>query len=211
MNSYDGSSKSEKTETKPCEKCGTPVTLFDRRVYGKKGLCDSCWLIHMSERREIFARYEKLFMEYLAGLGIHAKGTDTYGLEESGQPSDYSSEEDRDHDMIRLRQSEYAVGAFHIDNGWIAIPECGSGLRYITPASSAKLMTMMASASETVLAAATFEKHVYILDDDGKITSNDNEVNGRICFGKAFRGRAGEGCQRIYDRRHSAGRFQYLL
>ena len=67
------------------------------------------------------------------------------GLNEAGQPEGYRAGEERDHGLIRLRQNEYAIGAFRCRGGWFAIPERGSLLRYLKPSPDGALMERLAS------------------------------------------------------------------
>ncbi len=176
--------KKEKEITQPCAGCGKPVSLYDRRTNGRKGYCPACWDRHMIGVRERFGRYEKLLLDFLAGLGVSAVGSGREGLLPSGKPVGYVGFEERDHDMIRLRQSEYAAADFKIGKGWFALPESGSHLRYIVPSPDGKLMEFLAGIRETVLAAAVWDGNAAFLLENGTVRSTDPSVDGAEAFDK---------------------------
>ena len=175
----------EKILTEPCRRCGKPITLAESRHLGKAGMCASCWTQNMKEKRELFGAYRTRLLDCLKENGIAARGTDTEGLNEDGQPCGYHAGEERNHGMIKLRQTEYSIGTFHMDGGWFAIPERGSALRYIKPSGNKGLMEFLASVNgKTVLAAAVDDFHVYILSEDGLISSTSRKMDGKRVFSK---------------------------
>ena len=176
--------KKEKEITEPCPGCGKPVSRYDHRMNGRKGYCTACWDRHMIGVRERFGRYEKLLLDFLAGRGVSAAGSGREGLLPSGKPAGYVGFEERDHDMIRLRQSEYAAADFRIGKGWFALPESGSHLRYIVPSPDGKLMEFLAGIRETVLAAAVWSGNAAFLLEDGTVRSTDPSVDGAEAFDK---------------------------
>lgn len=177
----------EKTITTPCVRCGKPISLYERGHSGRAGHCEACWLLNMREKRDMFGQYDAMLTGYLAGRGIAARGTDTDRLNEAGQPDGYRAGEERDHGLIRLRQNEYAIGAFRCRGGWFAIPERGSLLRYLKPSPDGALMERLASIQGTILAAATAGDDVFILTEKGMIASTDAGVDGARLFAPAER------------------------
>ena len=176
--------KKEKEITDPCPECGEPVSRYERRVFGRAGYCPACWDRHMILARERFGRYEKTLLAFLEERGIKAACSDQNGLLPSGRPEGYTGFEERNSGMIRLRRNEYAVGAFRLGNGWFAIPERGSHLRYITPSPDVKLMEFLAGIKETCLAAAVWGRNTAVLTEDGVIHSTDPAVNALKAFDK---------------------------
>lgn len=180
--------KKEGELTVPCRVCGKPISRRERRVKGKEGFCGDCWTEELKKRREMFGAYERMLLEALEAKGIQAQGTDTLDLAPDGQPEGYHAKEGRNHQMIRLRESEYAIGTFRMKGGWFAIPASGSALRYIRPSLDGKLMEFLAkSSSRTVLAAAAGAKEVYYLTGDGIIQSTDERMDQARVFDPAER------------------------
>ncbi len=170
--------KKEKELTVPCKACGKPISRYERRVRGREGFCAECWVEELSQRREMFGAYEKMLLDALDAKGIPALGTDTLDLAPDGQPERYHAKEERNHEMIRLRETEYVIGAFRLRGGWFAIPASGSALRYIKPSADGKLMEFLAkSSSRTVLAAAAGTKEAYYLTEAGTVYSTDARMN----------------------------------
>lgn len=176
--------KKEKELTDPCIACGRPVSRYDRRVYGRLGYCTECWPGHMAEARERYIRYEKTLLGFLAARGIAASGSEREGLLPSGQPAGYVGFEERNHDMIRLRKSEYAVSDLRVGKGWFAIPESGSRLRYIKPSPDGKLMEFLAGIDSRVLAAVTWNGKVAVLEENGTVRSTDPALDGEKVYEK---------------------------
>lgn len=127
----------------------------------------------LSTIQEIYSRYDTLLTEFLINQGIPAKGGSLEGINDRGKPDGYRGREERDHEMIRLRQNESAAITFHIAGGWFAIPSAGSCLRYIIPSTDDRLMDFMGSVNGVILAAATDDKDVWILTDNGNVISSD--------------------------------------
>lgn len=159
----------------PCRDCGRPITLFEYRNQFR-GTCRECWLKKLPSLRKKYSRYRLLLEDILHEKGVRLEPMYTDGLDETGRPD--HSIKDLGLRLLPLRDNEYALYLFRAGNGVLAFPDNGINLRYIK-APSSEIILEAADVSDSLLAAGSDGKDVYVLTGKGELfSSNENILKG---------------------------------
>ena len=156
----------------PCRDCGKPISLFSYRNQFR-GRCRECWLKTLPSLRAKYARYRALLEDILSEKGIALEPPFTDGLDETGRPD--SSITDLGLRLLPLRDNEYALYLFRAGKGLLAFPDNGIGLRYVE-APSAKDVLEAADTHESLLAAGSDGKDLYVLTGKGELYSSNKRI-----------------------------------